>query len=165
MGLLETGGDMVSRKCFTSMVVAVAMLSVAAAAAQSKKGRDTADQKEFYNYVLTMDKVQKLGNATKALSALAARYPDLPSGSSDQTLDEITQRFQEHPDAMAILNKNGLTPREWVVGTMTLSKALMAVGLKRSGTYKEYPPDMLKAVSPANLAFVEKHYDEVRKGR
>ena len=156
---------MLSRKCFTSMVVAVAMLSVAAAAAQSNKGRSTADQKESYNYVLTMDKVQKLKDATKALTALAARYPDLPSGSSEQTLDEIAQRFQKYPDAMAILNKNGLTPREYVVGTMTMVKALMAVGLKRSGRYKEYPPSMLEVVSPANLAFVEKHYDEVRKPR
>ncbi len=154
---------MLSRKCFTSMVVPVAMLSVAAAAAQSRKAQDNPDQKEFYNYVLTMDKVQKLGTATKDLMQLQARYPEMQSGSSDYNLDQITQQIQKHPDAVAILKKNGLTPREWVVGTRTLVQASMAVGLKKSGTYKEYPPEMLKDVSPANLAFVEKHFDEVHK--
>jgi hypothetical protein len=64
---------------------------------------------------------------------------------------------------VAILKKNGLTPREYVVGTKTLIQASMAVGLKKDGTYKEYPPELLKVVSPANLAFVEKHFDEVHK--
>jgi hypothetical protein len=39
----------------------------------------------------------------------------------------------------------------------------MAVGFKKSGTYKEYPPDILKLVSKANLDFVEQHWDEVQK--
>jgi len=154
---------MLSRKCFTSMVVPVAMLSVAAAAAQSRKAQDSPDQKESYNYVLTMDKVQKLGNATKDLMQLQARYPEMQSGSSDYNLDQITQQIQKHPDAVAILKKNGLTPREWVVGTRTLIQASMVVGFKKDGTYKEYPPEMLKDVSPANLAFVEKHFDEIHK--
>jgi hypothetical protein len=145
------------------MVVPVAMLSVAAAAAQSRKAQDSPDQKESYNYVLTMDKVQKLGNATKDLMQLQARYPEMQSGSSDYNLDQITQQIQKHPDAVAILKKNGLTPREWVVGTRTLIQASMVVGFKKDGTYKEYPPEMLKDVSPANLAFVEKHFDEIHK--
>jgi len=155
---------MLSRKCFTSMVVPVAMLSVAAAAAQSRKAQDSPDQKEFYNYVLTMDKVQNLRNATKDLMEVAARHPDMESGSSDYNLDQITQQMQKYPEAVAILKKNGLTPREYVVGTKTLIQASMAVGLKKDGTYKEYPPELLKVVSPANLAFVEKHFDEIHKG-
>ena len=154
---------MLSRKCFTSMVVPVAMLSVAAAAAQSRKAQDSPDQKESYNYVLTMDKVQKLGNATKDLMQLQARYPEMQSGSSDYNLDQITQQIQKHPNAVAILKKNSLTPREWVVGTRTLIQARMVVGFKKDGTYKEYPAEMLKVVSPANLAFVEKHFDEIHK--
>ena len=154
---------MLSRKCFTSMVVPVAMLSVAAAAVQSRKAQDSPDQKEFYNYVLTMDKVQKLGNATKDLTELLARHPEMQSGSSDYNLDQITQQMQKYPEAVAILKKNGLTPREYVVGTKTLIQASMAVGLKKDGTYKEYPPELLKVVSPANLAFVEKHFDEIHK--
>lgn len=153
---------MFSLKCFTSIVASVAILCVAAAA-QSKKAADNPDQKELYSYVLTMDKIQKLGSATKALNELAAHHPELQSNSQAQTLDQVTQRIQKLPDAVAILSKNGLTPHEYAVGTMTLFQAGMAVGLKRSGTYKEYPPDMLKLVSPENLDFVEKHYDEVSK--
>ena len=42
-------------------------------------------------------------------------------------------------------------------------QATMAVGFKKSGTYKEYPPDMLKQVSKANLDFVEQHWDAIQK--
>jgi hypothetical protein len=163
MDLLEIGGDMLSRKCFTSIVVPVAMLSVAAAATQSRKAQDSPDQKESYNYVLTMDKVQKLANATKDLTELFARHPEMQTFSSYYNLDQITQQFQKYPEAVAILKKNSLTPREYVVAKGTLMQASMAVRLKKDGTYKEYPPEILKDVSPANLAFVEKHFDEVHK--
>jgi hypothetical protein len=39
----------------------------------------------------------------------------------------------------------------------------MVVGFKKSGTYKEYPPEMLKLVSKQNLAFAEEHWDEIQK--
>jgi len=152
---------MFSLKCFKLIVVPVAMLSVAAAAGQSRKMQGNTDQKELYNYVLTMDKVQKLGSATSGLSELGAHHPELYN--SGETLDQVTQRFQKYPDVMATLNQNGLTPREYVVGTITLVQTDMAVNFKKAGTYKEYPPDLLKVVSLENLAFVEKHYDEVSK--
>jgi hypothetical protein len=64
---------------------------------------------------------------------------------------------------MAVLAKNGITPREYAVGIMTLVQAGMAVGMKKSGTYKEYPPQMLKLVSKPNLDFVEQHWDVIQK--
>jgi hypothetical protein len=152
---------MFSLKCFKLIVVPVAMISVAAAAAQSRKTQGNTDQKELYNYVLTMDKVQKLVSATNGLSELGAHHPELYN--SGETLDQVTQRFQKYPDVTATLSQNGLTPREYVVGTITLVQADMAVNFKKAGTYKEYPPDVLKVVSPENLAFVEKHCDEVNK--
>jgi hypothetical protein len=145
------------------MVLPVAMLSFAAAAAQSGKAQDSPDQKESYNYVLTMEKVQKLGNATKDLVELSARHPEMQSGSSDHNLDQMTQQMQKYPEAVAILKKNNLTAREYLVGTGTLIQARMIVGFKKDGKYKEYPAEMLKVVSPANLAFVEQHFDEIHK--
>lgn len=133
--------------------------------AQVKKPQqDSADQKELYNYALTMDKIQKLGNAIRGLNDLSKQHPELNSdSSSDKTIDQVVQKIQKYPEAIVVLSKSSLTPREFAVGSMTLIQAALAVGFKKAGTYKEYPPEMLKLVSPANLAFVEQHYDDIGK--
>src|SRR5690348_1345311 len=137
-----------------------AILLVAGASAQARKNADSADQKELYNYVLTMDKVKKLAAATTQFQELAKKHPELneEKQTDSKNLDEMVQKLQKYPDVVAILSKNGLTPREYAVGFMTLMQASMAVGFKKSGTYKEYPPKMLEVVSKANLDFVDQHF-------
>jgi hypothetical protein len=39
----------------------------------------------------------------------------------------------------------------------------MAVGFKKGGAYKEYPPEALQLVSRQNLDFVDQHFDEIKK--
>jgi hypothetical protein len=145
-----------------STLLAVAM-GATVAAAQSKRSADDPGQKEIYNYILTMDKVQKIGAATKTLQALAKQHPELNDTSQANTLDETVQKLEKYPDAIAVIKKNGMAPREYIVGVMCVMQAGMAVGFKKSGTYKEYPPDMLKLVSKANLDFVEQHWDDFQK--
>jgi hypothetical protein len=146
-----------------SFLAAGVLLAVSASAQARRARADDADQKELYNYVLTMDKLQKLGDTTKALQNYAKQHPEAKDESNGKTLDDMVQKMQKHPEAVAIINKNGLSPREYAVGLMTLMQAGMAVGFKKSGTYKEYPPDMLKLVSKQNLDFVEQHWDAVEK--
>jgi hypothetical protein len=140
------------------------ILLAAGANAQSKKssGGD-ASQKELYNYVLTMDKIQKMANATRDLEALAKQHPDLKDTGSANSLNESVAKIEKYPEAVAAIKKNGLTTREYLVGFMTLLQATMAVGFKKSGTYKDYPPTMLQLVSKQNLDFVEQHWNEIRK--
>ena len=144
------------------------MLVVTALSAQSRKGAakdaEDADQKELYNYVLTMDKVHKLAAATNALQALAKQHPEMNNEGGDaKNLNEMVQKIKKYPEVVAVLDKNGLTPREYAVGFFTLMQASMAVGFKKSGTYKEYPPKMLQLVSKQNLDFVDQHFDEIQK--
>jgi hypothetical protein len=136
---------------------------LAAAHAQTTKRQDDPDQKELYNYVLTMDKIQKLDAATKGLEDLSKKHPEVKDESDAKSLNDMAQKFQKYPDAMAVLAKNSITPREYAVGLMTLMQAGMAVGMKKSGTYKEYPPELLKVVSKPNLEFVEQHWDVIQK--
>jgi hypothetical protein len=159
-----------------ALAAACALVS-SAAAAQSKAAPKTApskaatstsndaDQRELLSYTLTMDKVQKLAGAIHGLGALAQAHPELKSAASpdNDSLDAITKRLQQYPDAVAVLAKNGLSPREFAVGSLTLMQSAMAVGFKKSGVVKEYPAEMTKLVSPANLAFVEQHYDDITK--
>jgi len=141
-----------------------AQTKAGAAQKGATKGASDADQQELFKYVLTMDKIQKIGTSMHSLTDLAKKHPELENeSSSSATLDDMVQKFQKYPDAVAVLTKNGLTPREFAVGTMALMQAGMAVGMKKSGMYKEYPPQMLKVVSGPNLTFVEQHYDEIVK--
>lgn len=140
------------------------VLLTAGASAQSKRAEgNDADQKELYNYTLTMDKLQKFAGSTKELQALAKQHPELNNSEDSKTIDETVAKLQKYPEAVAVMKKNGLSPREYTVGFMTLVQASMAVGLKKSGTYKEYPPKMLQLVSKQNLDFVEQHWDDIQK--
>jgi hypothetical protein len=156
---------MLRRLCAWSVVVG--LLLPAAAAAQGKaapKSGADADQQELFKYVLTMDKIQKIGVSMHALTELAKQHPEIKDDtSSGDSLDEMAKKFQKYPDAIAVLTKNGLTPREFAVGTLTLMQAGMAVGMKKGGMYKESPPEMLQVVSGPNLSFVEQHFDEILK--
>ena len=145
------------------MAIAAGAVLVVGAAAQNRSGVNDADQKELYNYVLTMDKIQKIGNATKALEVLAKQHPEIQSEDNAKTIDDTVKKFQKYPEAVAAISKNGMSPREYTVGVMVVIQAGMAVGFKKSGTYKEYPPEMLKLVSRANLDFTEQHWDEIQK--
>ena len=148
----------------TLFYCSLALLFTGSAFAQAKRASaDDAAQKELYAYVLTMDKVQKLAGATKSLNELTKAHPEMKnSGDDAKTLDQTVAKLQKYPEVMAALNKNGLSPREYAVGIMTLIQASMAVGFKKTGTYKEYPPDMLKLVNKANLDFVDTHYDQIK---
>jgi hypothetical protein len=151
-----------NRKALSTILAA--LLLAAAAQAQSKRGSDDdRDQKELYNYTLTTDKLQKLSSTTKALESLAKQHPEIKDSDDTKSIDETVKKLQKYPDAVAVINKNGLSPREYTVGIMTVIQAATAVGFKKAGTYKDYPPDMLKLVSKANLDFVEQHWDEFQK--
>jgi hypothetical protein len=152
--------------------VLVVLSTVACGNAVSAQTKSVAaanpDEKELYNYVLTMDKIQKLAALQKDLEALEKSDPQLAKSvdaddSSAKTIDQMTQKMDKIPQVTALLRKNGLTSRECAVSSMTLIQAGMAVGMKRSGMYKEYPPALLKVVSAANLAFVDQHYAEITK--
>src|SRR5262249_30668046 len=115
------------------------------------------------SFVLSMDKVQRLSGAAKGLHELEKKHPGMGNGGSSNGIDQMVGAIQKYPDAVAVLSKNGLTPRDYAVGFLTLIQSTMMVGLKKAGTFKTYPPDMLKLVSPANLAFVEQHYADIQK--
>ncbi len=151
------------RSLFTVLCAASLAVSSASAQARKRASSDEAGQKELYAYVLSMDKIQKLSNATKGLNDLAKAHPEMKDEMKSDTLDGTVQQLQKHPEVVATLAKSGLTAREYATGIMTLLQASIAVGFKKSGTYKEYPPDMLKLVSKENLDFVDQHYDEIHK--
>jgi len=59
---------------------------------------------------------------------------------------------------VADINAAAIKPREFLIVTGALIGDFMAVGMKKSGTIKEYPA----SISPENAAFVEQNYDKLQ---
>ena len=131
-------------------------------ALQAGSGVSAADAKETYNYALTIDKVQKMSAATHALMELGKHRPEMNDVRDARSIDAMVQNIQRYPEAVAAIRSNGMTPREYVVCLMTVMQASMAVGFRKSGAYKEYPPELLQQVSRSNLQFTEQHWDQIR---
>lgn len=143
----------------TAWICTAALIAIGAAHAQQD-----AAQKELLNYVLTMDKIQKIGKATQQMQDVAKKHPELAqSGGDAKGLGDMAAKLQKIPEAAAILKNNGLAAREYVTGFFTLMQASTAVGLKKSGVLKTYDSDTLQVVSKTNLDFVDQHWDEIRK--
>jgi hypothetical protein len=100
--------------------------------------------------------------ATQALNELGKHRPEMNSVRDAKSIDEMVKNLQRYPEAVAEITRGGLTPREYVVCLMTVMQSSIAVGLKKSGTYNQYPPELLQQVSPANLQFTEQHWDQIR---
>lgn len=155
-----------AKVCLAVLTGLLVLGAQAAATGSSKPAQDDADQRALYKYVLTMGKVHKLQAAMGALAGYAQAHHQgsaMDDLNNAKSLGDMTAVIGRHPGWRALLAKSGLTPREYAVGSLALMQSWMAVSFKKNGTYKQYPPDVLKTVSPANLAFVEKHFDEINK--
>jgi hypothetical protein len=123
------------------------------------------DVLEIRQYRLTMDKVEKAAAATEQVSALMASKPDLKKkadaeNDDDATIDQKAKRFDtQFPEATAIIHKNGLSTREYIVVSLALFNDMMMVGMKMQGAIKEYPPN---SVTPENAAFIEQNFDRLK---
>lgn len=119
------------------------------------------DSKEYRSYRLTMENVGKFVAASKALVRLSHDNPDLEkdmeSQSDARTIEDAVRTTEKYPAVTAAIKSAGLTTRDFVVMTGTLMGAEMAVGMKKQGQIKQYPP----SVSPENAAFVEQNWDRL----
>ena len=90
--------------------------------------------------------------------------PRKPQAKPVRSLDQSAALYESQPGAKALLAKNGLTAREYVVGGMTL----LGAAVQQVAT--EHPEMVAKgyvkrdanvSVSPANMAFYRAHKDEM----
>jgi hypothetical protein len=140
---------------------ALILLSAGAASAQSRsKKADDPDVKEISSYRLNMDVIQRYVRAVRAgMNDPATKkcFEDNLAGNAP-TLDAGEKIIDSCPSGVAQLKAAGLKPREFLIVTAALIGDFMAVGLKKKGAIKEYPP----SVSPENAAFVEQNYEKLQ---
>lgn len=154
-------------RCFAIFAV-LALLAPQPGGAQANKSAEDADQKELYSYVLTADKLHQLADATRDIKELQKKNPQAADEKVDTASEEgsISQRVKDieakAPEFAAIVRKNGLTPREYLVALLVLMQASILVSMKKASN-TEYSKEATTLVSPANLAFVEQHWDDLQK--
>lgn len=151
------------RFCSLLYIPAIVLLLVPAGVAQ--KGKPDPDMVEMRNYSLTVDKIDRFGDAMHDLVQLAQKNPQLASAmetdsDKDEDLDTIGQRFSAHPEVADMLKSHGFSPREFALCEMVIFQSVFAEGAKQAGA----DPAKLASdahVNPANLTFVEQHKAEM----
>lgn len=140
-----------------------------AAQTQAKKAADDQDQQESYAYILTMDKINKLGEVRKALGEWLENNKQASKRmAEDKSLlrGTLAQRARtldiNHPEVAAIIRKERISTQEYVLAPDVLLKAQMLAGAREEGDTQDYSK-RVESVSPANLTFVEQHKEEIRK--
>jgi len=137
--------------------------------AQTKKPSDSPDQKEYSAYVLTMDKIHRLADATKELkewqekNPQAAKEMDENQAGDAASLSEQAKLFDsKFPAGSAILKKHGFATREYLLALYAYIQSVTIVSMKKSGQLSD-PSKVEGVVNSANLALVEKNWDEIQK--
>jgi hypothetical protein len=133
--------------------VTIALLLPGFAAAQDR------DSQEVQKFVLTDAGLAKYSTATRKLAALprdAAACAD--DGADSKSIDEIVATLNATPAAKVAIQSAGLTPREYVVFSMSLlHTGLGAWAAEQPGG--KLPP----GVSKANVDFYQRHAAEMKK--
>jgi len=151
---------MTFHRCF--VLVSAMLIAHGEAAGQSRgKKADSPDLKEIRDYRLNMDVIQKFVQVFKTVSndPAAKKCFDNDAPGNAPTLDAGEKLMNACPPAVADLKAAGMKPREFLIVTAALIGDFMAVGMKKSGTIKQYPD----SISPENAAFVEQNYDKLQK--
>jgi hypothetical protein len=149
--------------CLVSVaLLAVSTLAYGAPQAGKSKG-DDPDTVEVRQYRLTMDKAEKAATATQQFFQLVASDPTLKAKidgeDNDKSISDKVKTYEtKFPQGVAILHRNGLTTREYVVVCLAMLNDIMIVGMKKQGSVKDYPAN---SITPENASFVEANYDKL----
>jgi hypothetical protein len=144
-------------------VFAISTLAYGAPQSGKSKGDNDPDTVEIRQYRLNMDKVEKAASATQEFYQLISSNPALKAQvdaeDTDMSLNDKVRTYEtKFPQAIAILHRNGLATREYIVVCLAMMNDVMIVGMKKQGSIKDYPAN---SITPENAAFVEANYDKL----
>jgi hypothetical protein len=101
-------------------------------------------------------RVEELRAKLEAEDAEAARRGD---DQEPKTLGDMARRIDREPDLANAIRSAGLTTREYSLLTLSFFNAMFAHGMKKAGTIKELPADIL----PENVAFIQANEAELNQ--
>jgi hypothetical protein len=150
--------------CLTSVaVLAISTLAYGVPQAGKSKGDNDPDVVEVRQYRLTMDKAEKAAKATEEFYQLVASTPALKAQvdaeDEDKSINDKVKTYEtKFPQAIAILHRNGLATREYIVVCLAMLNDIIIVGMKKQGSIKDYPAN---SITPENASLVEANYDKL----
>ena len=147
----------------------LALAPVANGAPLSSGSHDNdPDVLEIRQYRLTMDKVEKAAAATEQVGALMASNPELKKkadaeSDDDASIDQKAKQFDtKFPEATAVVHRNGLSTREYIVISLALLNDMMMVGMKMQGAIKEYPAN---SITPRECRICRTEFRQAQSAR
>jgi multidrug efflux pump subunit AcrA (membrane-fusion protein) len=155
-----------ARACASICVAILLMLSVQAQT--QDRAEIDRDVQELRAYKLTMPKVKQMAAATLAYAQAQARKSKLQAQADaaragddvePKTLNDMARRIEREPDLANAIRGAGLTTREYSMVTLSFFNAMFAHGMKKAGTIKELPADIL----PDNVAFIQSNEAELNQ--
>jgi hypothetical protein len=148
----------------TAAVFAASTFAYGAPQSGKSKGDNDPDSVEIRQFRLTMDKAERAAAATQEFYQLVAGNPALKAqvdaaADNDKSISDKAKTYEtKFPQAVAILHRNGLATREYIVVCLAMMNDIMIVGMKKQGSIKDYPAN---SITPENAAFVEANYDKL----
>jgi hypothetical protein len=129
-------------------------VAIALSVAQGQAGLTPEARQEILDYKLTMQRAKQLIAALPEMSRFVVSLsPEARAKAAKATPAERLANTANNPTSAAILKRNGLTAKEYLVGVPALRMAMMiAQGIQA--------PDIL--ASPANVAFVKANLAELK---
>lgn len=110
------------------------------------------------NFPLTEDFLVKIEQIKKDLENLPSE-PEAPNTGNDNSIEGLIASVSARPQLSSVLEKNNITPKDYVIGVTALQATLAAVS---SIEYKDPFPNETAAISKNNLKFEQKYINRIR---
>jgi hypothetical protein len=149
--------DMIRTRLFFALVLALPAVAAAAPGA----AMDAGDQQALHDYELTPAKIEKLTKIGVRMGEYVkvhpeARHSDMMKGKS---IEDSVNAIQARPEVMAMLKSEGLSPRDFMLGTLSMMQAGMMAQIRAHNPSVQLPD----TVSSKNLDLVASHPDLTKK--
>jgi hypothetical protein len=153
-------------------ISSIALLLLCSTGAFAQTARRTAvddpDMKELAAYTLTMDAVNKVDAANKAMIAAIRKDPRLAPKDDDstgdaKTLTDMERKINGMPVMAAALKQAGMSARDYAKFMMAMMQASFAEMAKQMSAKAGKPFQTPEGVNPANITFVEQHQADLKK--
>jgi hypothetical protein len=153
----------------TSIALLLLCSSPTFAQAARRKAADDPDMKELASYTLTMDGLNKVDAANKAMIAAIKKDPSLKPKDDDdstgdaKTLTDMEKKINGMPVMAAALKQAGMSARDYAKFMMAMMQASFAEMAKQMSAKAGKPFQTPEGVNPANITFVEQHQADLKK--
>lgn len=152
------------------IIIACCLLTASTYAFAEDSATQNDKQNEFYlsptgnpkivaEYPLKEEFLSKMENVQKEMADASIRLSEAETGN-DGSIDGLVKTLSKDQRVMAILNKNALEPKDYVVGYLALQASLAAAS---SLDDQDAIFDDSTTVSKENLEFGKQYADRIRK--